>query len=79
MKAVRREELRDRYADMRDVLKDLLQIKDNKMPAGPRKFRQNSHAGKKPDGNWIRFSRGNFGGGGINWLVGFARTAQCAA
>jgi serine/threonine protein kinase len=32
-------ELRDRYADMRDVLKDLQRIKENKSPAGQRRFK----------------------------------------
>jgi sugar lactone lactonase YvrE len=31
-------ELRDRYADMRDVLKDLQRIKENQQPMGPRRF-----------------------------------------
>ena len=33
-------ELRDRYADMRDVLKDLQRIKENKQPVGQRKIRR---------------------------------------
>ena len=33
-------ELRDRYADMRDVLKDLQRIKENKQPIGQRKTKQ---------------------------------------
>ncbi len=32
-------ELRDRYADMRDVLKDLQRIKENKQPVGQRRFK----------------------------------------
>ena len=32
-------ELRDRYADMRDVLKDLQRIKENKQPMGQRRFK----------------------------------------
>ena len=32
-------ELRDCYADMRDVLKDLHRIKENKQPMGQRKFK----------------------------------------
>ena len=32
-------ELRDRYADMRDVLNDLQRIKDNKQPTGQRRFK----------------------------------------
>jgi serine/threonine protein kinase len=32
-------ELRDRYADMRDVLKDLQRIKENKQPIGQRRFK----------------------------------------
>ena len=33
-------ELRDRYADMRDVLRDLEQVRENQAPAGPRGFPQ---------------------------------------
>ncbi|MGD1090033.1 MAG: serine/threonine-protein kinase, partial [Verrucomicrobiota bacterium] len=33
-------ELRDRYADMRDVLKDLRRIKENKQPTGQRKIKK---------------------------------------
>ena len=33
-------ELRDRYADMRDVLKDLQRIKENKQPIGQRKIKR---------------------------------------
>ena len=32
-------ELRDRYADMRDVLKDLQRIKENQQPTGQRRFK----------------------------------------
>ncbi|MGH8024997.1 MAG: protein kinase domain-containing protein [Limisphaerales bacterium] len=35
-------ELRDRYADMRDVLKDLQEIKEGKKPVNPRKIRSAS-------------------------------------
>ena len=39
-------ELRDRYADMRDVLKDLQRIKENQAPVGPHGFK--GEAGDKP-------------------------------
>ena len=40
-------ELRDRYADMRDVLKDLQRIKEGKPPIGQRKDRAKFHVFRK--------------------------------
>jgi serine/threonine protein kinase/sugar lactone lactonase YvrE len=43
-------ELRDRYADMRDVLKDLQRIKEDKEPIGQRKTKQ---LGRVPKAIWL--------------------------
>jgi len=58
-------ELRDRYADMRDVLKDLQRIKENKQPKGQQRIR-------RPMRNLISVNtnlfRGNFG---FLWILAF--------
>jgi sugar lactone lactonase YvrE len=51
-------ELRDRYADMRDVLKDLRRIKENKQPMGQRGLRVEvgiklSHVGRRLKIIWV--------------------------
>jgi len=50
-------ELRDRYADMRDVLGDLEQLREHRPPAGPRGFTQ----GKSRGPVWARRKVATFG------------------
>ncbi len=65
-------ELRDRYADMADVLADLQRIKENKPPAGPHgmaeKMRgQLARAGKIPAGVWFVITL--MAVGALGWLL----------
>ena len=69
-------ELRDRYADMRDVLIDLQRIKENKQPIGQRGFK-GAVGDKLSQGSWRAESHlgsGVLGGDCISGLDVLART-----